>query len=650
MFDTNVLLVGIYGISVLLANARGGTISANNISTTPLPPQIAYYVANHNYDKALIRSETKPAIHGYHARRSKRRMPEKAQGSQQLYRYVVVPQDQYRSFVMSNPRPATAYQHFNYDVLFDNKPHDNELSGTTTAMTTSASTTAPPVVLAADLPLPPSHGQSAFVPLQNPTKIPLETVKRKPDPQIHIVLRRRRKPRNMVYNQFNSAPVRNRIKILKVNHRTAFRTAEDDKPRIAIASNLRQPIPGVDIYEKGLDEFDEEKRKIRQLAIRNQNRQKVPIKFARSQKRYVRRPVVTPRGHKTIVMHPSYISEGNHRYQDDSKHQTKGQTQAVVMHRPAEESLEQEDYETSGEYVKLVPKRKQKFKPPELLSGEAVDYSNEDYDDQVDSAESTRHSNHLKKPRRKRRKHRSKDANKMKDYIFYITKYDADRSSNVNGGTADNDSEKDNGERFIPARMLASVRHTEEKFHQPYHKMSPGVKKRVVEKGGHLVYTEDGYEDDIYDHGEEEKYAARNRHSRMDQTDYIYNNSRSRRRKRYAEPFRQRKFKVPEYINMLSSGPGHFYHHRSPFDQIQSLSKAEPRVKQQRPPTRTSYYDTKVKRCDDIDFDGDQVVENHPEKPKKRLVGLGDKIDCMREKLFGADPFDNPLFVDKFVL
>lgn len=647
MFDTNVLLVGIYGISVLLANARGATISANNISTTPLPPQIAYYVSNHNYDKTSIRSETKPAIHGYHARRLKRRMPEKAQGSQQYYRYVVVPKDQYRSFVMSTPKPATAYQHFNYDVLFDNKPHDNELSGTTTAMTTSESTTETP-----DLPLPPSPGKTAFVPIQHPTKIPLETVRRKPDPQIHIVLRRRRKPGKVMYTRFNSAPVRKGIKILKVQHQNAFKTAEDEKPRIAIASSLRKPSSGINIYEKGLDEFDEEKRKIQQLAIRNKSRKKVPIKFVRSIKRYVRRPVLTPQGHQTIVRHPSYISGGNQRFRDGSKRQTKGQTQAVVLQRPAEESLEHEDYETSGEYVQLVPKHKRKFKPTELLSGEAIDYSSsiEDYDDQVDSAESTRYSNHLKKPRRKRPTHRLNDANKMKDYIFYITKYDADRSSIVNSGTADDDSEKNNGKKFIPARMLASVRHIEERLHQPYHKMSPGVRKRVVERGGHLVYTEDGYEEDNYDHGEEEKYAARNRHSRQDDIKKIYNNTASRRRKRYAEPFQQRKFKVPEYINMLSGDSEHFHHHRGPIEQIQIIFKAEPLGQKQGPPLRTSYYDAKVKRCEDIDFDGDQVVVNHRKKSKRRLAGLGDKIDCMREKLFGSNPFDNPLFIDTFVM
>lgn len=166
---------------------------------------------------------------------------------------------------------------------------------------------------------------------------------------------------------------------------------------------------------------------------------------------------------------------------------------------------------------------------------------------------------------------------------------------------------------FVPYKMLASVRHSEKYEHQPKDLSNPLLKERILEKGGHVVYTEQGYEDNQYDHGNEEKFA----------------NVKHRRRRSVGED------KYPFYYSSTRNIPRH--------SAIRYAENAEHSSK-------TSLYNTKRKICDDVDFDESNVNDKETDfKSKKRLTGLEDKIDCLKEKLFGAEPLSNPIFQEHYV-
>lgn len=657
------------------------TAASSIVTTTPLPPQIAYYVTHHGnhttlYNNHGLTDSSAPIIHGYMARRPQRRIPDRMTGNyglvttygsnvphqqptsipqikqQQNYRFIVVPNDRYRKFIKSSPRPVSAYQHYNYDVLFDKKPPETKVRTSPTkrpaiALLPSTSTESPAIVVPANMPLP-SKSQPDLSMLTGEG----DSVRRNPDPQIHIVLRRRRKPGKVVYKQFSTVPVRNGIKMLKIKHRNVYKQPPgmDDaipmrRPK-AHASNLRVVTPGRDI----IDDFDDDELPSMTKMHKVRNHKKVPVKYTSKPK--MRRP---PHRHKApIRMKPA-------RY--------KSNRPSMSIRRPPP-SKNDDDYEYQGdiseEYPRSKKKNKRKKKPykmhEENYSDEgssADDGDDDDDDDDIDddnSIENMRYTKRTRKPRERRKlPPNHKESPKMKDYTFYITKYDkSDRNLMQQRPRAIKLDQNDDEalKNFVPARMLASVRHVEQVKHQPKHQMHPNVKKRVVEKGGHLVYTEDGYEDNDYDHGIRESYA--------------HNHKRHRRDTSSSELLQSRKYTVPEFINMLSGDTTHFFNYRSPIEQIQrAMANGRRKVKNgfrrkprysTAPPVREhtpiSYYDTKPQICDDIDFDEETVdPDGDAEKaPKKRLNGLGDKIDCMRVKLFGADPFNNPLFVDTYIV
>lgn len=170
---------------------------------------------------------------------------------------------------------------------------------------------------------------------------------------------------------------------------------------------------------------------------------------------------------------------------------------------------------------------------------------------------------------------------------------------------------------FVPYKMLASVRHSERFEHQPKDLTNPLLKERILEKGGHVVYTEQGYEDKQYDHGNEEKFAnvkhRRRRHISDDKFPFYYTSSRH----------------IPKHSALRYAENGE--HLRNGY-------------------VKRSLYSTKRKECDDVNFDDTNVNDKEVDfKTKKRLTGLEDKIDCLKEKLFGAEPLNNPIFQEHYV-
>lgn len=168
---------------------------------------------------------------------------------------------------------------------------------------------------------------------------------------------------------------------------------------------------------------------------------------------------------------------------------------------------------------------------------------------------------------------------------------------------------------FVPYKMLASVRHSERFEHLPKDLSNPLLKERILEKGGHVVYTEQGYEDNQYDHGNEEKFA----------------NVKQRKRRHVSED------KFPFYYSPRRNIPKH--------SAIRYAENGEHLRN-----GKTSLYNTKRKICDDVEFNESNVNDKEVDfESKKRLTGLEDKIDCLKEKLFGADPLNNPIFQEHYV-
>lgn len=190
------------------------------------------------------------------------------------------------------------------------------------------------------------------------------------------------------------------------------------------------------------------------------------------------------------------------------------------------------------------------------------------------------------------------------------------RSENDNQNGYNDRSDKGDDHEFVPYKMLASVRHSEQYEHQPKDLSNPSLKERILEKGGHVVYTEQGYEDKQYDHGNEEKVGKikhrKRRHVSEDKFPFYYTSTRN----------------IPKYSAIRYAENGEHLRNGKTFH----------------------LYNTKRKMCDDVEFDDENVNDKEVDlKSKIRLSGLEDKIDCLKEKLFGVNPLNNPIFQEQFV-
>lgn len=250
-----------------------------------------------------------------------------------------------------------------------------------------------------------------------------------------------------------------------------------------------------------------------------------------------------------------------------------------------------------------------------------------------------------------------------KQFTIYLTKVHRDDRNNkqalkqryVLKRKRDSDeSESD----FVPSRLLSSVRRTEKvvRKHRPSGRQ-PRIVEQINESGGHIVYTEDGYDDKEFDHGSEER---RGKFRRI------------RRKRRSAEEFEilpiPEELKGQELLDHLTnliqnatdtlSITSEELRNR-PFP-LYNSSRAAVRESPIRYMEKVAafngsetddYYSTKTKNCEDIserdDKFGDSSTSSSPQR--RRLEGLGDKIGCLKEKLFGEEPLNNPLFLEQTV-
>lgn len=211
---------------------------------------------------------------------------------------------------------------------------------------------------------------------------------------------------------------------------------------------------------------------------------------------------------------------------------------------------------------------------------------------------------------------------------------------------------------FVPSRLLSSVRRTEKVVHKK--RPSSGRQQKVIakinESGGHIVYSEDGYEDNDYNHGNEERRAIlkhiRKRREAIDEFELL------------PVPEELKGQELLDHLTSLIHNATHTINVTSeelrnrPFPLYNSTSvtvlespiRYIEKVNTYNESETDDYYKTKIKKCKNINANDDTFIDSTTSSPqKKRLEGLGDSIDCMKEKLFGENPLNNPIFLEEKV-
>ncbi|CAG9798314.1 unnamed protein product [Chironomus riparius] len=233
-------------------------------------------------------------------------------------------------------------------------------------------------------------------------------------------------------------------------------------------------------------------------------------------------------------------------------------------------------------------------------------------------------------------------------------------------------------ENFVPFRLYAQVRHVEADHHEKPSKSN--IKEKVSLSKKNVYYKEEGYEDKNYDHGAEKiDYDKRNKqHKRRGKrsTDGDVDVSQlpvalayfkkseipqltgEKLFKHLDELIKNSSIYLPDEddVRPVKFGPirpSIKYPNYSIFPGTIRPQLTADRYSENYPKLKNSLYASKnVKECDEIEDDINPVPSDIEEEDKptkynkspKRLNKLGDKIQCYREKYFGKDPFDNPLF------
>ena len=287
----------------------------------------------------------------------------------------------------------------------------------------------------------------------------------------------------------------------------------------------------------------------------------------------------------------------------------------------------------------------------------SIETNNSDVDDGSDSAES--------------REEKSRE-------VEYEKNFEPSREENY-------EDESKNHEKFVPFRMYAQVRHMEAESHKPKSEAAePKITQKLSLEKKNVFYQEEGYEEKDYDHGAAKvDHKYRSKRSVVPITSALVKKSESpnlkgeKVLKHLDELLKKSEAFLPDEdsdeilrrkdnsVDSFTSGSVKSYrsqkypYYALPDSALNAMSafrysenlKNFPRAKE-------SLYDLKnVKTCEEIDQEPNPVPKDIEQKGKsseynekpQRLRGLGDKINCYKEKYFGRDPFDNPLFKEDFV-
>lgn len=431
--------------------------------------------------------------------------------------------------------------------------------------------------------------------------------------------------------------------------------------------------------------------------------------IATAKKKFVKK-VKHPSAHKFLNYHPTSIRDQlnylkkNHRYRfaDDFDEDVDSDSERIVDGR----SVGKKRQKKKKVYRKKQPVPTSSYEsddplPPYYTVTSSPHHNHKDCDshensnhrnptvaaDDYDDDEEENYPVQSTAAPQKRKKSRNKGL------TFYITKVrnqdaNTERMLRVDK-SADTDEDESGAEAaFIPTRYLASVRGMEKIVHKsnnrtPRKHEEPRIKERLAVSGGHVVYTEDGYEDKEYDHGSEEKYLHYNHRSRREAPQEISPEAQSEASteastgastetstetstevyhevllEELPEASELKGKELIDHLNgliknatdTLTSVDGELQRRYPFYNSTIAVVKESPlRYAEHEKPFRAndsnSYYKTKTKLCNEIADDVNVTTdESGPANPTKRLNDLGGKIDCVKEKLFGENPLDNPLF------
>lgn len=255
-----------------------------------------------------------------------------------------------------------------------------------------------------------------------------------------------------------------------------------------------------------------------------------------------------------------------------------------------------------------------------------------------------------------------------------------DIDSNEGGETDEEESRRH--EHFVPFRMYAQVRHVEAENHEPkYNAPEPRVTQKLTLEKKNVYYKEEGYHEQDYDHGDEKSSSRSKREVKSNEEApealpiILYHGEKVL--KQLSELLSKSSFFLPDEDDAIE-----YDKKKRPVETIYGTSKVLKSHKypyynlpdtntlntmsafrysenmKNFPSAKQSLYDFKnAVDCEEIDREVNPVPDDIEEEGKstkynknpQRLKKLGDKIGCFKRKYFGKDPFDNPLFKEKYV-
>lgn len=390
-----------------------------------------------------------------------------------------------------------------------------------------------------------------------------------------------------LYNYANNSPnIRKRIKLIKEQHQNKFEILKDEQESMSNGNS--------DEYDSGMssDRFNEKFRKTH---------------FKEIQRKKPRKYVVTKLSQPTST---SVENESNQFYYDD-----------------ANNGESNEDYHTNHKNCDHHHHHQHQQQQHSNLV-EQQQQTSDDNSNDYDMSAPVKHKPHkiIKIPR--------------KGYAIYLSKV-TDTPQRF---------DRNKAIKFIPTRMLSSVRGTEILVKKPRKFQKPRKRGKISESGAHMVYTEDGYEDAKYHHGSQnrdQEYLKRERRA------INYDQLRGQELIDHLDDLIRN---VSDYLNSSEIIPNTNNKYPLYNTTHEELQESPIRYSEYgRPVVNDEYsselYASKTQNCDEdsedeIDFSNLGNETNHP---KKRLRNLGNKLKCLKEKLFGSEPLDNPLFNEETI-
>lgn len=248
---------------------------------------------------------------------------------------------------------------------------------------------------------------------------------------------------------------------------------------------------------------------------------------------------------------------------------------------------------------------------------------------------------------------------------------------------------------FVPIKVLASVRHERTSKHVPRDEalseastpeeiiLAKRLKESITTKKLGEVYMEQGYEDQKYDHGHFEKHGKiKEQFENHDKAEHRapQHNYDAAASAVYGEKephfnydgaassvsadlsplqtiIKPRNKKMVSTATegapteVLVDSKKYPFYHTAPKNSAQRYATNPDLLPDKKNnPDLPFYASTNYQECPEISPVLSVGPDDKNPKGEPRLRGLGDKIDCLVSKYFGADPFDNPFFKEEKVV